>query len=135
METNRTKFPVVRIARASANLDALLPFYVDGLGLDLLYRFEGHDGFDGIILGKFGAPVHFEFTRHDNSTPTRIPDEDDLVVIYVGDEIALQAIVTAMKQRGFEPVSSNNPYWDQTGVTFADPDGFRVVIESATWPL
>ena len=38
----------LRIARPSDDIDALLPFYRDGLGLDLLYRFEDHEGFDGL---------------------------------------------------------------------------------------
>ena len=32
-------FPTLRVARASDDLDRLLPFYSHGLGLDLLYRF------------------------------------------------------------------------------------------------
>jgi hypothetical protein len=57
--------PTLRVARPSDDLDRLLPFYRDGLGLDLLAHFTDHDGFDGIMLGKAGAPYHFEFTRAD----------------------------------------------------------------------
>lgn len=53
----------LRVARPTDNLDALIPFYRDGLGLDLLFRFENHAGFDGIMFGREGAPYHFEFTR------------------------------------------------------------------------
>jgi catechol 2,3-dioxygenase-like lactoylglutathione lyase family enzyme len=128
-------FPVVRIARASANLDALLPFYADGLGLQVLFRFDDHEGFDGLIIGHVGAPVHFEFTTCKEAVPTRIPDDDDLVVIYVGDTDEVRKIADRMSRNGFSPVASKNPYWDRTGVTFADPEGFRVVLESANWPL
>ncbi|WP_407668571.1 hypothetical protein [Paraburkholderia dilworthii] len=26
-----------------------------------------------------------------------------------------------------------NPYWDVSGQTFADPDGYRVVMQNAVW--
>ena len=48
--------PTLRVARPSDDLDALLRFYRDGLGLELLGGFEGHDGFDGVMLGHPGAP-------------------------------------------------------------------------------
>ena len=35
---------------------------------------------------------------------------------------------------GFQVVPSYNPYWDQDGQTFADPDGYRVVIQNAPAP-
>jgi hypothetical protein len=57
------KIPTLRVARPSDNLDALLRFYEQGLGLNLLYRFENHEGFDGLMLGREGAPYHFEFTQ------------------------------------------------------------------------
>ena len=57
-----------------ANLDALQRFYEQGLGLTLLFRFENHEGFDGIMLGRPGAPYHFEFTRAHNHTAGRAPN-------------------------------------------------------------
>jgi len=38
-----------------------------------------------------------------------------------------------MKAAGFTPVASFNPYWDHRGVTFEDPDGYRIVLENAPW--
>ena len=46
----------LRVARPSDDLDALIPFYKQGLGLEILYCFKDHVGFDGIILGAEGAP-------------------------------------------------------------------------------
>ena len=40
-----------------------------------------------------------------------------------------------MKNAGYEPVQSYNPYWDKNGLTFADPDGYRVVIQNDVWDL
>lgn len=34
---------------------------------------------------------------------------------------------------GFQEVDSFNPYWKQHGRTFEDADGYRVVIEQASW--
>ena len=33
----------------------------------------------------------------------------------------------------YEFVKSYNPYWDISGVTFEDPDGYRIVLQNATW--
>jgi catechol 2,3-dioxygenase-like lactoylglutathione lyase family enzyme len=54
-----SEVPTLRVARPTDNLDALVPFYRDGLGLEILYRFEDHDGFDGLMFGRLGAPYHF----------------------------------------------------------------------------
>jgi hypothetical protein len=31
-------------------------------------------------------------------------------------------------------VAARNPYWDRWGVTIADPDGYRLVLSSLSWP-
>ena len=46
--------PILRVARPSDNLEALVRFYRQGLGLEVLYRFADHDGFDGVMLGRPG---------------------------------------------------------------------------------
>ncbi len=125
---------IVRIARPSDDLDALLPFYRDGLGLDLLYRFEDHDGFDGVMLGRPGAAHHFEFTRARGHTAGRAPTQDNLVVFYLPDRAVWTRAVERMVAAGFPPVASFNPYWDRRGRTFEDPDGYRVVLQHGAWP-
>ncbi len=70
--------PVLRVARLSDDLEALLPFYRDGLGLQVLGGFEDHAGFDGIMLGHPGAPWHFEFTRFRGHAAGRAPTQDNL---------------------------------------------------------
>ena len=130
MESSTT----VRIARPSDNLDALLPFYRDGLCLALLYRFDDHDGFDGIMLGRPGAPCHFEFTRAKGHTAGRAPTPDNLVVFYIPEEERWRNEVARMHDAGFPPVPSFNPYWDIHGRTFEDPDGYRVVLQLGSWP-
>jgi catechol 2,3-dioxygenase-like lactoylglutathione lyase family enzyme len=125
--------PVLRVARPSDDLDALLPFYRDGLGMTVLYRFEDHAGFDGIMLGREGAPYHLEFTRKRGHAAGRAPTEDNLLVFYHPDREAWRMAVQRMRDAGFAPVRSFNPYWDKEGMTFEDPDGYRVVLQSAVW--
>ena len=127
------EFVRMRVSRPSDYLDALLPFYRDGLGFDVLFRFIDHAGFDGIILGRQGIPYHFEFTRAHGHAAGRAPTQDNLLVFYLPGEDAWQAAIGRMRQAGYEPVSSFNPYWDEHGLTFEDADGYRVVIQHASW--
>jgi hypothetical protein len=43
--------------------------------------------------------------------------------------------VERMRAAGFEPVTAFNPYWDEKGATFEDPDGYRVVIQRGSWDV
>jgi len=123
----------MRVARPTDNLDAVTRFYREGLGLAELARFEDHDGFDGVILGLPGAPYHLEFTRARSHAAGRAPSQDHLLILYLPDRIEWEAAVDRMRRAGFEPVRSFNPYWDLDGLTFEDPDGYRVVLQQAAW--
>lgn len=123
----------LRIARPSDDLEALLAFYRDGLGFDVLYQFEDHDGFDGVMLGKASAPYHFEFTRSHAHRVGRAPSQDHLLVFYLPENAAWRDAVARMRSAGFDAVASFNPYWDRQGVTFEDPDGYRIVLQHAAW--
>lgn len=125
--------PHLRVARPTDNLEALLRFYEQGLGLAVLYRFEDHDGFDGVMLGQSGAPYHFEFTTKRGHIVGRAPTPDNLLVIYLPEVEHWQAAVQRLKEAGFDPVPAFNPYWDRAGVTFEDPDGYRIVLQNAAW--
>jgi catechol 2,3-dioxygenase-like lactoylglutathione lyase family enzyme len=125
--------PKLRVARPTDDIEALIPFYRDGLGLDVLWKFEDHEGFDGVMLGVAGAPYHFEFTRAHGHNAGRAPTQDNLVIFYLPDIEEWRAVVDRMEAVGFPAVPSFNPYWDQYGRTFEDPDGYRVVIQNATW--
>lgn len=130
-----SRVPILRVARPTDDLDALLRFYQQGLGLALLYRFTDHDGFDGLMLGGEGAPYHFEFTHARGHSAGRAPTQDNLLVFYLPDTAEWRAAVQRMRDAGFEPVPSFNPYWDIEGVTFEDPDGYRVVLQNAGWTI
>jgi catechol 2,3-dioxygenase-like lactoylglutathione lyase family enzyme len=126
--------PKLRVARPSDDLDALLRFYQQGLGLRLLDRFTDHQGFDGIMLGHEGAPYHFEFTHAHGHAAGRAPTLDNLLVFYVPYAEEWQAAVQRMRDAGFDPVPAFNPYWDRDGATFEDPDGYRIVLQRDVWP-
>jgi catechol 2,3-dioxygenase-like lactoylglutathione lyase family enzyme len=128
-----TPVPILRVARPTDNLEALLRFYAHGLGFDVLYRFEDHDGFDGVMLGQAGAPYHFEFTRKRGHTVGRAPTPDNLLVFYLPEAVAWAEAVRRLRDAGFDPVPSFNPYWDRDGATFEDPDGYRIVLQKAAW--
>ena len=75
--------PILRVARPSDDLNGLLQFYCDGLGLMVLCRFENHAGFDGLMLGREGAPYHFEFTKKHGHVAGRASTSDELLVFYI----------------------------------------------------
>ena len=124
----------VRIARPTDDLSAVIRFYRDGLGFEVLAEFTDHDGFDGVMLGGRGAGYHLEFTRAAAHPAGRAPTKDNLLVFYLPDESAWRAAVARMERAGHAPVAAFNPYWDRRGRTFEDPDGYRVVLQNATWP-
>ena len=125
----------LRVGRPTDGLPALLRFYCEGLGLAKLTDFTAHNGFDGVMLGHPQAPYHLEFTHQPGHTVGRAPTADNLLVFYLPDAAEWQAAVRRMAAAGFAPVPAYNPYWDQRGCTFEDPDGYRVVLQQAEWSL
>ena len=123
----------LRVARPSDDLCAVTQFYRDGLGFEVLSEFTDHDGFDGVMLGGRGAAYHLEFTRKAGHRAGKAPTEDNLLVFYLPEETAWKLAVERLKKLGHEPVKSFNPYWDKTGQTFVDPDGYRVVLQHGAW--
>jgi catechol 2,3-dioxygenase-like lactoylglutathione lyase family enzyme len=124
----------LRVARPTDDLDAVVRFYRDGLGFSVLGSFEGHDGFDGVMLGHTAAGYHLEFTRKEGHWAGRAPTQDNLLVFYLPDRGEWQAAVDRLLGLGHLPVASFNPYWGRSGATFEDPDGYRVVLQNAPWP-
>ena len=125
--------PTLRIARPTDDIQALLPFYRDGLGLQVLGSFQDHQGFDGIMLGQPNGPYHFEFTHQRGHRVGRAPSQDHLLVFYLPDAQAWAEAVSRMQTAGFAALPAYNPYWDQWGRTFEDPDGYRLVLQQAAW--
>ena len=42
-------------------------------------------------------------------------------------------LVNRMYSAGYQAEKSHNPYWDKLGMTFEDPDGYRVVLQNTSW--
>ena len=125
---------VMRVARPTDRLEDVTEFYIRGLGFEVLGSFENHDGFDGVILGRPGAPHHLEFTHQRGHIVGQAPTAEHLLAFYIPDRLAWQEAVGRMLAAGYDPVKSSNPYWDRNGLTFEDPDGYRIVLENAPWP-
>jgi catechol 2,3-dioxygenase-like lactoylglutathione lyase family enzyme len=123
----------LRIARPSDDLAGVIHFYRDGLGFEILCEFKDHDGFDGVMLGRKGAAYHLEFTHKHGHKVGRAPSKENLLVFYLPDMSAWQKAVARMEQAGYHAVKSFNPYWDAHGKTFEDLDGYRVVLQNASW--
>lgn|SRR5690348_14698235 len=123
----------LRIARPVSALDRSVVMYRRGLDLLEIGRFDNHDGFDGVMLGRPELHYHFEFTycRAHPVIPT--PTAEDLLVFYLPDADAWKQACASMLAAGFVEVSSFNSYWQQRGRTFEDHDHYRVVLERAQW--
>jgi len=123
----------LRIARPTNRLDLIAQMYCKGLDFDVLGHFNDHQGFDGVIVGHPHHAYHLEFTHHRGTTVPDAPTADNLLVFYIPDEAEWRAACTKMELAGFLAVVSYNPYWDQHGKTFADLDGYRVVLQNTDW--
>jgi catechol 2,3-dioxygenase-like lactoylglutathione lyase family enzyme len=124
----------LRVARPTDDLERVVTFYRDGLGFEVLGEFRDHDGFDGVILGHRGAGYHLEFTRKQGHPAGPAPTEGNLLVFYLPDRAEWIRAVARLEDEGYEAVKAFNPYWDKVGKTFADPDGYRVVLQNAGRP-
>ena len=108
----------------------MLNFYCGLLGLELITRFENHEGYDGIILGDGSNNWEVEFTSSGDA-PSHIPGTDDILVFYFDSREKYNSMLEKLKQEGLKQLIPSNPYWEIHGMTIADPDGFRVVISIA----
>jgi hypothetical protein len=91
-------------------------FWIEGLGLEVLWRSDHEDGgeHDLLVVGWPSAGWHLELVddREGRSPPS--PTEEDLLVLYLGgplDEVVEQRLITA----GGTRVAARNPYWDHWG--------------------
>jgi hypothetical protein len=63
----------------------------------------------------------------------RAPGGDHLLVFYLPERDAWEAATARMRNHSFPPVPAQNPYWDAHGLTYEDPDGYRIVLQNAPW--
>ncbi|WP_110113046.1 VOC family protein [Bacillus sp. CGMCC 1.16541] len=118
----------IRIARPTNQLKKIEEFYCQGLGLQKIGSFQDHDGYDGIMIGLPDKDYHLEFTQHKDGSPCPAPTKDNLLVFYIPEEDTVKQLIARLKEMGYEPVSPENPYWEEKGITIEDPDGWRIVF-------
>jgi YycE-like C-terminal domain/YycE-like N-terminal domain len=124
----------LRIARPVSDLARSRSMYCAGLGLCVLGSFRDHAGFDGEMIGTPGMSYHLELTSCRTHPVVPRPTQEDLLVFYVPNRDEWERRTAALRVAGFEEVPSFNPYWDVSGRTFQDPDGYRVVLQRESWP-
>ncbi len=125
----------VRLARPSRNLARAERFWVEGLGLKVLYRAEAEAAGDHalLMLGWPQAGWHLELVGDTEGETPPAPTEEDLLVLYLGGPVD-DDVIDRLVEAGGERVASRNPYWDTWGVTVLDPDGYRLVLSHRSWP-
>lgn len=124
----------IRLARPSNDLAAAERFYTNGLGLSVLFRKSAAAGEpdDLLMLGWPGASWHLELVHAPAAPIPPRPTVEDLLVIYLDGPIP-NDVVERLIAAGGQRVASHNPYWDEYGVTIADPDGYRLVLCRRAW--
>lgn len=124
----------VRMARPSADLDSARRFWVDGVGLSVLWE-TGPDHQEGhalLMVGPQAAQWHLELVHDPAALAANPPGPEDLLVLYLGEQPA-EDTLQRIGAHGGTRVAARNPYWDRWGFTFEDPDGYRLVLSHRTW--
>ena len=122
----------IRIARPSAQFAQTEDFWVSGIGLTVLGRTDNTATGDHalVFLGWPDAAWHLELVDSPELPPQATVE--DLLVLYIAEPVE-QGTVDRILSSGGKRVHSHNPYWDENGVTFEDPDGYRCVLSSQFW--
>ena len=104
-------------------------FYRDVLGLAVLAKFCGHDGYDGVVFGLPGNTVQLELTHRASHPAIPEPSPENQIVFYLPGAAAVASVARRLHAHGHSTVAPENPYWHERGaVAFADPDGWLVLF-------
>ena len=124
----------LRVARPTDCLANVVDMYRRGLELEIVASFQGHAGYDGVVLARRGTAWEIEFTSEVGIPAPRAPSPEHLLVVYEEDRVLWESRCDCMAEAGFASVASANPYWDERGRTFEDPEGYRIVIQNDVAP-
>jgi len=117
----------LRVARHTNNLEAIVNFYINILGFERLGGFDNHNNYDGVFIGKNGLDWHFEFTQSETKA-NHIFDEDDAIVLYPDTIRKYNILYSQIIANNIKFITAINPYWNENGKMFLDPDGYRIII-------
>ena len=118
---------ILRVARHTNDLKKVENFYVNILGFERLGGFQNHNNYDGVFIGKPDSDWHFEFTQSDTEANHKF-DEDDIIVLYPDTITKYNKLLESLLENDIKEITSINPYWNENGQMFLDPDGYRIVI-------
>lgn len=118
-----------RCARHTDNFADITAFYTDILGLQVLFSFEGHRGYAGVLIGKPDTAWHLEFTTSAVKAEHHF-DPEDLLVFYPSSQEEYDHIIGKIETNNIKKYKAANPYWNDNGVFIKDPDGFGVIISN-----
>ncbi|WP_313359616.1 VOC family protein [Empedobacter sp.] len=116
-----------RVTRHTNQINEIKKFYTKVLNFEILGEFQNHNGYDGIFIGKPDLDWHLEFTTtHENINHHF--DEDDCLVFYPTTQQKYNKLIERLEIHHIKPIKSKNPYWNENGISFLDPDGFVVIV-------
>jgi len=118
---------VLRVARHTNNLEIIENFYVNILGFEKLGGFQNHNNYDGSFIGKSDLDWHFEFTQSDVKANHTF-DDDDIIVLYPDTIKKYNDLLDNIIAHNISIITAANPYWNENGKMFLDPDGYRIII-------
>jgi hypothetical protein len=117
----------LRVARHTNNLEAIENFYINILGFESLGGFGNHNNYNGLFIGKTELDWHFEFTQSETKANHTF-DEDDIIVLYPCTISEYNSLMNNILTNNIPIIEALNPYWNENGKMFLDPDGYRILI-------
>ena len=118
---------ILRVARHTNNLKKIENFYLNILGFERMGGFQNHNNYDGVFIGKTGLDWHFEFTQSETKADHKF-DEDDIIVLYPDTIRKYNMLLESLLENDIPGITAINPYWNENGQMFQDPDGYRIVV-------
>jgi hypothetical protein len=120
---------ILRVARHTNNLKRIENFYINILGFERLGGFQKHNNYDGVFIGKSGSDWHFEFTQSETEANHTF-DEDDVMVLYPNTMKEYNTLLSRFYDNDIAQIKAINPYWNENGKMFQDPEGYRIVVSA-----
>lgn len=70
---------------------------------------DGHAGYDGVLMGLPGAPVHLEITQHGSPPVIPQPHPENQLVLSMPDPEAVAAVTSRLVAAGHRSVRAASP--------------------------